>query len=430
MSNAIILHDSVDTNRHSIEKQNEILKQVTMDLYNSENRLNIVDTEINYLACYLELESMFDSIDEILNDLEDIERDGRFGRCNEKGLNPHFLVEQLRKIETNKNGIAPIFASWEYERYYSHEMCAIALHNDELWVTLRIPIINLAEQFVRAVPTSNQHWIVNTLSEFGIAASLFKDRLHDKFMMVTQSSFETCSVLGTARVCNIRMSKFSESNPFVIPIDIGHSRILVISNSSTPIEMSASCDSQIKLIRVDENAIIRLPESCFVKTKSFEIDVKKSNEQVTQMVNVGRVENVSVKKVKNLSKTAKLLIVGNLTTIHANSIFELNNNQTIEELQSITTRSESNVIKLVWWTGGGIGIAIALTVAMYVTVRCISCSCKKRVVQDHIDERGQVDESLIEIEKQKKAMNESVQMESNNTQSLDRKLSKESLFRK
>jgi hypothetical protein len=64
------------------------------------------------------IDQMFDAIDAILDDLIDVKRDTKTGRCNERGLSPKFLIKQLRKIETNKNGIAPIFASWEFENYY------------------------------------------------------------------------------------------------------------------------------------------------------------------------------------------------------------------------------------------------------------------------------------------------------------------------
>ncbi len=256
LSNSVLLKDYIDTNMHEIERQNSILKRVTLEIYNNENRLSNIDSEINDIAIFHEVEIMFDAIDAILDDLIDVKRDTKTGRCNERGLSPKFLIKQLRKIETNKNGIAPIFASWEFENYYKFEMCTIALHDSSLWMTLRIPIINLSEQLTRATPTSNQLWIKETLSDFGIESSLFKDRTSDKFMIITQSNFETCSVLGTSRVCNIRRAKFSESSPFIAPIDIGHNRIMILSNSSEPSILTINCEGKTRLANITHNSIL------------------------------------------------------------------------------------------------------------------------------------------------------------------------------
>jgi len=117
---------------------------------------------------FLELETMFNSILEILEMLDDIKSDSRTGRCNENGVNSEFLIEHLREIESNKAGIAPIFASWEWHKYYINSMCSIAVHDRDIWITLRIPIVNLAEQMIRVVPLSGQMWIRDKLYSIGL----------------------------------------------------------------------------------------------------------------------------------------------------------------------------------------------------------------------------------------------------------------------
>jgi hypothetical protein len=191
-----------------ISELNDYLKRITKEVINNSNRLDNVNDVLAELESYLEIESMFESILDILESLKDIEHDAKTGRCNERGLNPEFLIEHLRNFESNKAGIAPKFASWEWQRYYSHELCTLALHNDELWLTMRIPIINLAEQLIRVIPLSNQLWIKEKSSSYGIDTLLFKFKQLEAYMITTRNDFETCSKLGSSRVCNIRNTKF------------------------------------------------------------------------------------------------------------------------------------------------------------------------------------------------------------------------------
>lgn len=183
-------------------------------------------------------------------------------------------------------------------------MCTIALHDSSLWMTLRIPIISLSEQLTRATPTSNQLWIKETLSDFGIESSLFKDRTSDKFMIITQSNFETCSVLGTSRVCNIRRAKFSESSPFIAPIDIGHNRIMILSNSSEPSILTINCEGKTRLANITHNSILQLPSNCTARSKKVEVDYRKLDEQVTTAMDIYEIKEISIKKYTNQRSTA------------------------------------------------------------------------------------------------------------------------------
>jgi len=232
MANSEIQHHDIDQNRHAINMQNEILRQTTNAVMSNENRLNLVNNALTEFETYIELEMMFDSIFEILEAMKEIKHDAKYGRCNMNGLNKEFLMDHLRSIESNKNGIAPVFASWEWHSYYNFEMCTVALKDDSLWITLRIPVINLAERMVRAIPTSSQHWIISTLSNLGFETTLFKIELSDMYMIATKINLEFCSKLGTSRVCNMRKTRFREANNLVVPVDIGHNRVLVISNNT------------------------------------------------------------------------------------------------------------------------------------------------------------------------------------------------------
>jgi len=287
MSNSIILHRDIDQNRHAINEQNEILKLVSKEVLQNRNRLDSVDNALLEFETYLELDMMFNAILETLQMLDNIRVDSKLGRCNEDGVNRDFLVEHLREIESNKLGIAPIFASWEWHKYYENNMCSLAVHDRDVWITMRIPIVNLAEQLVRVTPLSGQIWIRDTLYQFGLETTLLKNKRDDVFMTLTKNSLEGCSKLDMFRVCNIRETKFRPARPLVVPLDIGHNRVIVISNATNlTVTSKVICSGVTTSLELHSESVLRIPEKCLVVGKSFEISKNIDEINVSDTVKI------------------------------------------------------------------------------------------------------------------------------------------------
>ena len=373
--NSVILHDDIDQNRHAINAQNENLRHVSREVINNVNRLDNVDNALTELESFLELETMFESNEDILESLDDIRRDARTGRCNEKGLNPDFLVEHLRRVESNKAGIAPIFASWEWQKYYSFELCTLAIHDDEVWITMRIPIINIADQLVRAIPMSNQHWIRDRANELGIDVTLFKYKQLDTFMIMSKSNLETCSKLGTMRVCAIRKTKFREANPYVAPIDIGHDRIVILSNmtnSDAELEVKSICGMDVTSIQLFAQTVLRLPVKCAIIAKTFEISRAATNTEVTDSLNIGIVEKISTHAIVAKKELDQLLKpISDLTT--SRNDFDSNNNRTIADLTSVKTVTFTNTETMLIASSSSMGV-----LASCLAVMILICYLKNR----------------------------------------------------
>ena len=108
---------------------------------------------------------------------------------------------------------------------------------------MRIPVVNLADQLTRAIPSSRQTWIMKQSNEIGLEVTLFKIKNLESFMIMTKSNLELCSKLGSMRVCNNRKTKFREYTPYFVPLDIGHNRIVVLGNvTNARIEVKTACD--------------------------------------------------------------------------------------------------------------------------------------------------------------------------------------------
>ena len=373
-ANSVILHDDIDQIRHSINLQNENLRHVSREVINNVNRLDRVDNALTELVSYLELESMFESITEILESLDDISRDAKTGRCNEKGLDPDFLVDHLRRIESNKAGIAPIFSSWEWQKYYSFELCTLAVHDNEVWITMRIPIINLADQLVRAIPTSNQMWFQSRAKELGLDITLFRHKQMDTYMLMTRSNLETCSKLGTMRVCAVRKTKFKEYNPYVVPIDIGHNRIVITSNVTTgkEIDSKSVCGQDVASVQVLSHSVIRVPDNCVVVAKTFEISKVVANFEITRTtsINLDKIDKISMHKItKKRANVPTFETSKDLPTKRHE--FDYNNNRTIDDLKLIKTDPFTTTETLLIASSGSMSVLAACLIIVILILYCL-----------------------------------------------------------
>lgn len=390
MTNTVILHKDIDQNRHAINAQNEILKIVSKEVVSNSNRLEKVDNALTEFETYLELDMMFNSILEILDLLDKIKEDGRIGRCNENGINQEFLIEHLREIESNKIGIAPIFASWEWHKYYVNNMCSMAIHERDLWITMRIPVVNQAEQLIRVIPMSGQIWIRDTFYKLGLETNLFKFKQSETYMALTKSMLEGCYKLDMFRVCNVRETKFKPSNPYIVPIDIGHGRAVIISNKTeTVIEPRAICNGVTKTLKLHRETVLKLPNNCVIVDKAYEVGRNVEEINLSNTVTLNEPEEIVVKKIeRKVNRYNPPLEVNSLPKL-SNEV-ELNNNETVKELNSmrfgpftntetmLIATSSSSVLLLV----SIILLVVVLKCRKYCGVRSSGNNCPQRIIVD------------------------------------------------
>jgi len=383
--NSVLLHNNIDSNQHAIEKHNTILKKISIELNNELNSIKRTNDELMELQNYIELETILDSLMDIEEALADIISDGKRGICNLKGLNKDFLIANLRALESNRQGLSPIFASWEWESYYKHELCNIAKNRDEIWVTIRIPIVRHNELMARVGLTSSFSWIKSSADELGYEIDLFRETEHDTFSIMTKSNYEMCSVLGTARVCNVRKTKFRENFHFIVPLEISKNRVLILSNitSNMSIESVYNCKERIERIRMSHTILLKIPSDCSTKSKSFEIEKVAKHEFVTDDMEFETVDKIEYKKLMrpNISRSNSKEIMNADTdkpSLSNNKEFELNNNLTNEALQKIVTNHEGifddlRFMKIGGFTSSAFLVAIFATLAVIWTLK----KCRK-----------------------------------------------------
>jgi hypothetical protein len=377
--NSIILHNNIDSNLHHIEHHNELLKKLATELSKDENRLQQTEISLIELENFFKIESMCDAISEILDSLHEIRRDSKIGRCNIKGFSNDFLISNLRKIESNRQGIAPIFASWEWESYYRFEMCTTALNRDEIWTTLRVPIIKPSEKMTRIIPNSNFLWIRNRMDAYGIDIYFFREISYDIYSVLTLANFEMCSILGTSRVCSARKTKFKEDFNFLVPIEISNTRFILISNStqSKKSEIETECRSLKHRFPSGNSTFLKIPLNCQIKEKSFEISEKVGLELSNEFATIDTIDQFEYKELSRINVTNWNIEIKNISRKDDSAKFDENINKTTKALNQIVEGHEGifDEIKLIKIGGFTTSSTICFSF-LAIAIFCLRKKCK------------------------------------------------------
>jgi len=176
-------------------------------------------------------------------------------------------------------------------------MCTVALYENELWITLRIPIVNTMEQWIRSVPTSHQKWIRDTMNEFGLTTTLFKNRIANDYMVVTNTNLELCSKLGSSRVCSFRKTRFRDSEDYMVPLDFSHDRLIIITNSTKKLAIKSICNNSPKEIVIENHVIMKVPHRCSIIAKNLEISKFVEVNIAVDDESLGKIESVELRHI-------------------------------------------------------------------------------------------------------------------------------------
>jgi len=333
--NTNIDHKDIDTNRHQIEKQSEVIRSITAVVNKSRAELTKVDDDINFMRNFFEILTLLEAVESQIDFLIEIRIDSLKGFCNDRALNKNFLVDNLLSLEANKLGLGPVFSSWEWREYYKNQMCTTALEQNDLWVTIRIPLIKKVEKLVRVIPSQDVNEIVKKFSNYGIVVSIFKEKSHEKYHAMTQSSFDLCNKLGSTRTCGVREVKFVPNAEIIIPVEFALNRILVVGNRSS-IKVMSKCPTGIAEHTFTLDSVWLIPNNCSYTSNHLSIDIRESDIEITREIGIVHFDKLVVNPVSSKSQNSTL-IVEEVLNSSASKTFERNRNEIKYELDLINT---------------------------------------------------------------------------------------------
>ena len=179
--------------------------------------------------------------------------------------------------------------------------------------------------------------------------------------------------MGTMRVCAIRKTKFKESNPFVVPIDIGHNRVVITSNVTTgkEIDSKSICGQDVASVQVLSHSVIRVPDNCVVIAKTLEITKVVANFEInrTMSIDLDKVDKITMHRItKKKAKVPTFETPLDLTTKRHE--FEYNNNRTIDDLKLIKKDPFTTTKTLLIASSGSMSVLAACLIIIILILYC------------------------------------------------------------
>ena len=376
-SNLDIDHSDIDTNRHAIERQNVELRSLSSILNKNRVDMTKVDDELSSLRMYFEIMTFADAVENNVDFLIEIKVDSMKGFCNDRALSKDFLVDHLLNIEANKVGLGPIFSSWEWNNYYRNKMCTVALDNNILWVTIRIPIVKKSEKLIRSIPSPRIKEVMSKASDYGLDLTLFKEKENEKFHMITQTSLDLCNQLGNTRTCGVRDMKFSIGNVMVCPVEFSLNRVLVVGLMASRIKVMSKCPSGITELMIDVDSVWLVPNNCSYTSTFLSIEARESDIEVTKEIGIVHIEKFEFTPVHNLNLNRTALVIDEIFNGSKSGTFHRNKVEIQEKLAQIETNHVNLVSSYAFEKWLLVGV-LCLILALYAAAKSYKMVKNKR----------------------------------------------------
>ena len=334
-------HNTIDMNSHIIEKHNNELRELSTAINRNQNDIVYMNQSMSDLRLFFEISTLADTLESQVNSLVEIKIDSIKGYCSDRALSKEFLISNLQSLEANKAGLGPVFGSWEWREYYKHNMCTIAMNEDALWITLRIPLVIKSEKLVRIIPSPEVGLIMARALSYGLQVALFKEKKNDNFHIMTQSALDLCNILGSVRTCGVRDARFKVTSNTVIPIEFNVNKFLMIGLNSTQISLMEKCANAIAEHTISTDSVVMVPNNCSYISNSMSIGVREADIMIMKEIGILQFDKFEVSGVHsehfNHSQTSIEKIAGRTS----NNVFEKNKKDIDTLLNEISTKHDT-----------------------------------------------------------------------------------------
>ena len=360
------------------------------------------------LKIFFDISALADTLDSLTSALIEIKKDGMRGLCNDRAVDKEFLIENIQAMEANKIGIVPIFGSWEWRQYFRYEMCSVAMTNNALWVTIRIPLVKKSEQLVRVIPSSSLKQLVDRAMIYGVNTLIFREKDNDKFHVMTQSTFDLCNVLGNTRTCGARDTRFSAQSS-VMAVEFMMDRFLVLSNKLSSITVTEKCPNSVNEVRLTLDMVIMVPVNCSYSADGLSIDTRESNVEITKEVGLVNIDKLELKKIENYHENVSKILIEGIANKSSSYMFEKNRKEIESSLDTVNTKHETlwNSYNMEKWIFAGVfSLVITLLVLLKIRSAIKSRSIRSTTFNEIAELRSNLRLSQIEQRQEEISMQE------------------------
>ncbi len=162
------------------------------------------------------------------------------------------------------------------------------------------------------------------------------------------------------------------ANKCIVPIMIGHGRAVIVTNvTESGLNVSTMCKTETKIIQLLGEMVIKIPDSCVVLGKTFEINKISEMASVSNSLTLQGIEKIETRKIESGHeyKQGFLPKFNNLPKL--DNEFEKNNNETVKDLQKIRFEPFTHMETTLIATSSS---AILLLISVTILVLVFRCS--------------------------------------------------------
>lgn len=157
---------------------------------------------------------VLDSLESFLSGIDKMLIRGLFQKPTAEGIDPDFLKKAIIDIQSTHKTLTPIYGYSEISRYYDLPLSTITIHGNEIWTTMKIPMINYNSRFEKVIDSTQIADNLTELSNLGIKnVNWYMDKDYRSILLGT-NTLQKCIHIRSTAVCNARsiilQSKFGE----------------------------------------------------------------------------------------------------------------------------------------------------------------------------------------------------------------------------
>jgi hypothetical protein len=203
----------ITTSRHQMSVLNSHMIKITNQLNETLGRVNIMEQDFKATIVFRALEigalNAIECIESFLTGVERIVFKGMLNLASLEGIDTDFLKSAIIDIQASEKILTPIYGTGEIERYYEVPLTTVTKHGNEIWSTMKIPLVNYNRKFERVWDISPIVENLTDLSNLGLNSPVWFRDSFDKNIFLGLDTLEKCLRIRSTSVCESRAVEVS-----------------------------------------------------------------------------------------------------------------------------------------------------------------------------------------------------------------------------
>jgi prefoldin subunit 5 len=259
----------IDLNQNAITELHKDLTTIikTIDLELTENEYLKDGLKVRLVFATVEKEALkvLEMIESMFYKLEMVMILGRHRFASRFGISAQYLTAQLRDIESTSKVLRPLYGVKEIDMYYRHPLCSMALVGRDLWLSLKIPLVNFSK-ILREVPKATYTNQINRLTKLGETNPRLLKSDDGTYSIIGAEKERDCLKLTQYTLCEgkrINMKAYHVDGIAVIKSFWSEiSRNTLAFYDLTNITVAITCLTKRYLVKLPLQGILRLEPGC------------------------------------------------------------------------------------------------------------------------------------------------------------------------